>query len=440
MSSPERTAAGQQGPSIALIEDDTVMGGSLLQRLTLEQYRVTWHRTGKDALDALRESVADAVLCDVRLPDMDGEALYSALRSYQPMPPTIFITGFGEIDQAVRLVKAGAADYLTKPFEVRALLERLAELVPQGRASGLLGPSQAMRLVEATLRRVASLDSTLLITGESGVGKEVAARLAHSASSRSTEPFVAVNCAAIPDALIESELFGHERGAFTGADRAHQGYLERVRKGTLFLDEVGDLPLPTQTKLLRVLQEREFSRLGAERPLRLEARVVCATHRDIQAMVRDGRFRQDLFYRLAVIPIAIPPLRARRNDILPLLRSAVAEFAASFERQVRGIGSDAEHEAESYDWPGNVRELRNRAERAVALLTGHTVQVIDLFPDASSRPMEELLPSLAAVRLAAEHRHIAKALESTGGQVEEAARRLGISRSAMFEKLKRLRP
>lgn len=428
-----------RGPAITLIEDDPVMGGSLAQRLALEKYDVAWHRTGQQALAALRTEAADAVICDIRLPDMDGESLFSALRSNQPAMPTIFITGFGEIDQAVRLVKSGASDYLTKPFEVRTLLDRLTELLPPGGPIGLLGPSQAMRQVEATLLRVASLDSTLLITGESGVGKEVVARLAHSASSRAAEPFVAVNCAAIPDTLIESELFGHERGAFTGADRAHQGYLERVRKGTLFLDEIGDLAPSTQTKLLRVLQEREFTRLGAQRPLRLEARVVCATHRDLPAMVRDGRFRQDLYYRLAVIPISIPPLRERRPDILPLLRSAVAEFAADFGRLVGGIDPGAEIDAEAYNWPGNVRELRNRAERAVALLTGHLVQVADLFPEASSRPMEELLPTLAAVRMAAENRHILRALEATGGQIEEAAKRLGISRSAMFERLKRQR-
>lgn len=425
--------------SITLIEDDPVMGGSLAQRLTLERYKVGWHRTGRDGLAALRTDGADAVVCDIRLPDTDGEALYAALRPLVPDAPVIFITGFGEIDQAVRLVKAGASDYLTKPFEVQTLLGRLAVLVRP--SAGVLGSSAAIRMVEATLRRVADLDSTLLITGESGVGKEVAARLVHSASSRASRPFVAVNCAAIPDALIESELFGYERGAFTGADRVHEGYLERAGAGTLFLDEVGDLPPATQTKLLRVLQEREFMRLGARRPLRLHARVVCATHRDLQAMVQDGRFRQDLYYRIAVIPVEIPPLRDRRSDILPLLRVSVAEFAASFARQVNGLAPDAERQAEAHAWKGNVRELRNRAERAVALAAGHTVTLADLFPETIARDEPLAAPaSLAAVRMDAEARHIERIMEAAGGKVEEAARRLGISRSALFERLRRLRP
>ena len=435
----DRRVPGPYSRSVVLIEDDPVMGGALTQRLALERYRVDWHRTGREAMDALRTHQADAIVCDIRLPDIGGEDLYAALRSSQPAAPVIFVTAYGEIDQAVRLVKAGAADYLTKPFEVRVLLERLAGLMPADAVAGVMGPSPAMRMVEATLRRVAGLDSTLLITGESGVGKEVAARLTHSASDRAAEPFVAVNCAAIPDNLIESELFGHERGAFTGAERTHQGYLERAGKGTLFLDEVGDLPSATQTKLLRVLQEREFTRLGAQRSQRLAARVICATHRDLQALVRDGRFREDLFYRIAVIPVAIPPLRQRRDDILPLLRAAVGEFSESFARPVYGISPDAEHLAEEHAWPGNVRELRNRAERAVALSSAPTIQAADLFPESPARPSGDVLPSLAEVRLQAEHRHIARVLEATGGQVEEAARRLRISRSAMFEKLKRLR-
>ncbi len=426
------------GSRIALIEDDPVMGGSLAQRLRLERYDVAWHRTGHEGLSALRAARADAVICDVRLPDTDGETLYAELRPLVQNAPVIFITGFGEIDQAVRLVKAGASDYLTKPFEVQQLLARLAELVRP--SPGVLGGSASMRLAEATLRRVADLDSTLLVTGESGVGKEVAARLVHSVSVRSGRPFVAVNCAAIPDNLIESEMFGHERGAFTGAERLHEGYLERARNGTLFLDEVGDLPLATQTKLLRVLQGREFERLGGKRPLRLDARVICATHRDLPAMVLDGRFREDLYYRIAVIPVHVAPLRERRADIVPLLRVAVAEFAASFGRPIHGLSRESELRAERYAWPGNVRELRNRAERAVALGAGHAVTAADLFPETA--PVEDVLPessSLSAVKLDAERRHIERVLAATGGQVEEAARRMDISRSALFEKLKRYR-
>lgn len=427
-------------PRIALIEDDPVMGGSLAQRLALEHYQVDWQRAGLDALAALRRTPADAVVCDIRLPDLDGEEVFAAVQEIAPELPVILVTAYGGIDQAVRLVKAGAADYLTKPFEVYTLLDRLAELVRPAAVTGALGASAPMRALEAMLRRVAGLGSTLLITGESGVGKEVAARLAHAVSPRAAAPFVAVNCAAIPDTLIESELFGYDRGAFTGAERAHEGYLARAGCGTLFLDEVGDLSQATQTKLLRVLQEREFVRLGSARPQRLDARVICATHRDLTLMVREGRFREDLYYRLAVIPLAIPPLRERIADILPLLAGAVAEFAGSFERPVRGLSADAERMAKAHPWPGNVRELRNRAERAVALAAGVLVTAADLFPELAA-----LLGdtggsrSLAYVRAEAERRHIARVLEETGGHVEEAARRLGVSRSALFEKLRRQR-
>ena len=232
------------------------MGGALLQRLSLEGYQVDWHRSGKAARSSMTGQPADGVICDIRLPDANGEELYAALRPLAPSVPFIFITGFGEVDQAVRLVKAGASDYLTKPFEIDVLLDQLARSVRLQATAGLLGASECMRSIEGLVTKVANLDSTLLITGESGVGKEVVARLAHSLSKRAAAPFVAVNCAAIPDALIEGELFGYERGAFTGADRQHDGYLARARQGTLFLDEIGDLSLSTQVKLLRVLQDR----------------------------------------------------------------------------------------------------------------------------------------------------------------------------------------
>ena len=425
---------------IALIEDDPVMGGSLQQRLTLEGYAVEWHRNGNEARAALAGNAPDGIVCDIRLPDADGEALFARLKPLAPSAPFIFITGFGEVDQAVRLVKAGATDYLTKPFEVHTLLDQLARCVRPTEPAGTLGASAAMRSVEGLLKRVADLDSTLLITGETGVGKEVAARLVHTRSSRCASPFVAVNCVAIPDALIEGELFGYERGAFTGADRQHEGYLARARDGTLFLDEIGDLPISTQAKLLRVLQEREFSRLGASRPQRLEARVVCATHRDLPAMVRDGRFREDLYYRIAVIPVVIPPLRDRSGDVLPMLGSMVAEFAKAFGRDIHGLADDVPLRIAAHGWPGNVRELRNRAERAVALCDGNLVAVSDLFPDDCKAPSgKEGFPTLAQAREVAERIHIARALEVTGGKIEEAARKLGVSRSVMFDKIRRHR-
>jgi DNA-binding NtrC family response regulator len=427
-------------PMVALIEDDPVMGGALVQRLILEGYRVAWSRTGREALASLAAEPPHAVVCDIRLPDLSGEAVFAALRPTLPDTPVLFVTGHAGIDQAVRLVKAGAADYLEKPFEVRVLLARLAELIRPPAATGALGVSAAMRRVEATLRRVAELDSTLLLTGESGVGKEVAARFVHDVSGRQARPFVAVNCAAIPDTLIESALFGHERGAFTGAERAHTGVFEEAADGTLFLDEIGDLPAATQTKLLRVVQERAFVRLGATRPIALRARLVCATHVDLPAAVAAGKFRQDLYYRLAVIPVDLPPLRARTDDILPLLRAFVMEFTLAFARDLRGIAAEAEQLALAHPWPGNVRELRNRVERAVALAGGPMLQAADLFPEhALQAALETVLPSLADAVADAERRHIDRALAEAGGRVEDAARLLGVSRSTLFEKIRRLR-
>jgi DNA-binding NtrC family response regulator len=427
-------------PMVALIEDDPVMGGALAQRLVLEGYRVAWSRTGREALASLAADPPHAVVCDIRLPDLSGEEVFAALRPSLPDTPVVFVTGHAGIDQAVRLVKAGAADYLAKPFEVRVLLERLAEVIRAPATTGALGVSAAMRRAEATLRRVAELDSTLLLTGESGVGKEVAGRFVHAISARGDRPFVAVNCAAIPDTLIESALFGHERFAFTGAERAHTGFFEEAADGTLFLDEIGDLPAATQTKLLRVVQERAFLRLGATRPIALRARLVCATHVDLPAAVRAGKFRQDLYYRLAVIPVDLPPLRARSDDILPLLRAFLMEFTVTFARDLRGIASDAERMALAHAWPGNVRELRNRVERAVALAGGPTLQAADLFPEAvAAGAVEAALPSLADAVADAERRHIDRALAEAGGRVEEAARLLGVSRSTLFEKIRRMR-
>jgi DNA-binding NtrC family response regulator len=434
--SPPETSAYR----IALIEDDPVMGGSLEQRLTLEGYHVDWQRAGRDAITALTIDRPAATICDIRLPDLSGEEVFAALHPHMPEIPFIFVTAYADVDQAVRLVKAGATDFMTKPFEVSHLLERLSHLLPQLSGNGALGNTPVMRSLEATLRRVADLDSILLIGGESGAGKEVAARFAHGISKRAKAPFVAVNCAAIPETLIESELFGHDKGAFTGADRAHEGYLERARDGTIFLDEIGDLPSGTQTRLLRVIEERAFCRLGSGRPTPLRARIICATHVDLPQAIEAGRFRKDLYYRIAVIPLTVPPLRERRADILRLLNLFVADFTAAFGRDVRGVTPEAERIVGLYDWPGNVRELRNRAERAVALAEGPWLTPEALFPDAiTPAPLEECLPSLSRVLAEAERRHITKAIAEAGGSVEQAAKLLGVSRSTLFEKLRRQR-
>lgn len=431
-------------PQIAIVEDDSIMGESLLQRLTLEGYDARWWQTGAAAVEGLRERRADLVVCDIRLPDMNGEQVLQQALPDLVGSPVLFITGYGSIDQAVRVIRAGADDYLTKPFQMEEFLARIDHLLQrrgQGElaAAPVLGESISMRWVEATLRRVADIDSTLLILGESGVGKEVAARFTHQISRRAAAPFMAVNCAAIPPNLLESELFGHERGAFTGAHSRHEGYAERARDGVLFLDEISELPPPLQAKLLRLVQDHAFFRVGGERSVPARARLVCATNADLAARVRVGQFREDLYFRINVIAVRVPPLRDRLEEIVPLLRHYTAHFAQALKADVRGLTIHAEIMAGSHNWPGNIRELRNRVERAVALANGPWLDPADLFPDLVPRELlPESLPSLASVVDAAQRQHIQATLERTGGHLKKTAELLGISRTTLWEKMRRL--
>ncbi|MQX38128.1 sigma-54-dependent transcriptional regulator [Roseospira navarrensis] len=434
--------------SVGLIEDDPVMGESLTQGLTLEGLQVSWWQSGAEALKALsRPVVPDVLICDIRLPDMSGEAVFEALVRAGGSPPVLFMTAYGDIDQAVRLMRAGAADYLTKPFEMGTLLGRLAALVP-GDAStaatdgAVLGVSPVMRILERDLSRLAGASGPVLITGETGVGKEVCARHLHHLS-RPGAPFIAVNCAAIPADLLESEIFGHEKGAFTGAAARHPGYAERARDGILFLDEIGDLPPALQGKLLRLLEERAFHRLGATAPVPFRARVVAATNTDLPTAVAEGRFRADLMYRLNTFTLDIPPLRTRPEDTGWLLDRFVTRFVAEHpDGPVRGVGALAEEAARAHDWPGNVRELRNRVERAVAMGLSPWLGPADLFPPArwtgGGGADPEAPAALADIRDAAERRAIEGAIRDADGQLREAARLLGISRTTLWEKMRRL--
>ncbi|MBV8504775.1 MAG: sigma-54-dependent Fis family transcriptional regulator [Alphaproteobacteria bacterium] len=426
---------------IAVIEDDEVMGGTLTYRLELEGYKAAWWRTGQEALEALRVSPPDLVICDIMLPDMNGEDVFLQALPWLGGKPFLFITGFGRFDQAVRLTKAGAVDYITKPFDLPDLLERVARLIAlRPKSTGVLGASAAMQKVEMLLRRVANIDSLLLLTGESGVGKEVAANFVHQTSTRAQEPFIPVNCAAIPNELIESELFGHERGAFTGAQARHQGYVERARSGILFLDEVGELPLTVQVKLLRLIQERVFTRIGGETPVKTTARIVCATNINLEHAVAQGRFRDDLYYRINVIAVLIPPLRERQEDILPLAQQFIQEFSKSFDRNTHGFTPAAVTALLEHSWRGNVRELRNRVERAVALSEASWIGVEALFPSSAGEATGTGLRyrSLAEVRWRAERDHIRTVLACAGQRPEDAAKLLGISRSTLFEKMRKL--
>ena len=434
-----------EGCRIGVVEDDPVMGESLRQRLTLEGCDVDWWTTGRDAAAGLRSLAHDLVICDIRLPDMGGAALFKETVRDVHAPPFLFITAYGEIDQAVALMRAGAGDYLTKPFAMDDFLDRVKALLSRRCAPAdqeqTLGASAAMQGVERLLRRVADLDSALLITGETGVGKEVCARFVHGISPGAAAPFMAVNCAAIPGELLESELFGHEKGAFTGAQARHLGYAERAEAGVLFLDEIDEIPLSLQAKLLRLIQDRAFHRVGGERPIPFAARLVCASNRDLEAAVRRGEFREDLFFRINVIPVQVPALRERAADTALLLHRFAAEFGTAMARDLKGVSSLAEEAALAHDWPGNVRELRNRVERAVALAQGAWLMPGDLFPEVG-RPQEgkaDEIATLSEVREAAERRQIMRALQATDGQVMKAAELLAVSRTTLWEKMRRLR-
>ena len=429
------------GRVIGLVEDDQIMGESLVQRLALEGVTVKWWQRGRDAVREIPNSRLEAVVCDIRLPDLNGENVFREAARSSNVPPFLFITGHGDIDQAVRLMRSGAVDYLTKPFEIDDFLVRIGELMGPREASGthVLGLSPKMKELEHLLTRVAKVNSTVLISGETGSGKEVAARYLHAASGTDDRPFIAVNCAAIPADLLESELLGHEKGAFTGASQRHLGYAERAGEGVLFLDEIGELRSELQAKLLRLIEDKSFYRVGGERPVPFKGRLVVATNADLQKLVQAGRFREDLYYRINVVSAKIPPLRVRQQDIPWLMERFFAESASRTETSLKGISSLAEEAALSYGWPGNVRELRNRMERAVALGLGQWVMPGDMFPEQSDETASSLeMGSLEDVRQSAEKRHILRALAATSGEVGAASKLLGIGRTTLWEKMRRL--
>ena len=426
---------------IGLVEDDQIMGESIVQRLALEGVTVKWWQRGRDAVREIAGSKLEAIVCDIRLPDLNGEAVFREAARASNVPPFLFITGHGDIDQAVRLMRAGAADYFTKPFELDDFLIRIGELMGPGGPSEthVLGLAPKMKELERLLMRVAKLNSTVLISGETGSGKEVAARYLHAMSGTDDLPFMAVNCAAIPGDLLESELLGHEKGAFTGASQRHLGFAERAGEGVLFLDEIGELRSELQAKLLRLIEDKSFFRVGGERPVPFKGRLVVATNADLPKMVQAGRFREDLYYRINVVSVRIPPLRDRQQDIPWLMERFFTESAGRMETSLKGISSMAEEAALSYGWPGNIRELRNRMERAVALGLGQWVMPGDMFPEQSDETTSALqMGSLEAVRQSAEKRHILRALAATSGEVGAASKLLGIGRTTLWEKMRRL--
>lgn len=430
---------------VGLIEDDMIMGESIVQRLALEGYGVDWWTSGREALGSATLRASDVVVCDIRLPDMSGEDVYRDILDVGDAPPFLFVTGYGEIDQAVRLMRMGAADYMMKPFAFEEFLLRVRDNAQKKQNSPpsekvTLGISAPMRAARHLLDRYAPNELPVLITGETGVGKEVTARFLHKRSPFSQGPFMVVNCAAIPAELLESEIFGHERGAFTGADRQHLGYAERTKGGTLFLDEIGDMPLALQAKILRLVEDRSFYRIGGEQPIIFKGRIAAATHRDLIEASRAREFREDLYYRLAVLTLELPPLRKRPEDIIRFMGLFLEEACKSQKRTFNGYSSMTEELALEHPWRGNLRELRNRVERAVAVGNQDMIMPQDMFPDrAEASPVTDGFAPLSGVREDAERRHIERALEASGGQVMEAARLLDISRTTLWEKMNKLR-
>ncbi|MBO1073632.1 sigma-54-dependent transcriptional regulator [Roseomonas marmotae] len=427
--------------SVVLIEDDEVLGESLVQRLTLEGIATAWARSAREGEALLRRQRPTLIVCDIRLPDGNGEALLTRLMPELGGTPIIVVTAFGDVAQAVRLLRAGADDYVEKPFPAQLLIDKLATYAgwaaPDAPAADITGwSSPAMRTLRRHLLKLGLVDTTVLLGGESGAGKEVAARVLHDNGSRAVGPFVAINCAAIPAELLESQIFGHERGAFTGAAERQAGLAERAAGGTLFLDEVAELGPAPQAKLLRLLQERRFTRLGGREELPLQARIIAASNADLRARVAEGRFREDLFYRLAVVELTVPPLRERPEDLGALAAHFLRHFASAFGREEPQLSAPAFDALLAHDWPGNVRELRNRVERAMVLAEGTRLEAADLFPERRTQEAPPL--SLAEARDAAEREHIRRVLARAGSRVGDAAQLLGISRTTLWERMRRL--
>ncbi|HEX9939188.1 MAG TPA: sigma-54 dependent transcriptional regulator [Longimicrobium sp.] len=448
---------------ILVVDDEPSIRFSLAELLEEEGHEVREAPHAPAALAMLDEAPADLVLSDLTMPAMDGLQLLDEVRARHPQSLFVLVTAHGDERTAVRALKNGAYDYVPKPFdneEVRAVVRRAREVLAlraenarlreelAGEFRGLIGDSPAIREVVKVIRRAGPTDATLLITGESGTGKEVVARALHAESRRRARPFVALNCSALPGDLVESELFGHVRGAFTGADRDREGMFEAADGGTLFLDEVGDLAGPAQAKLLRALEERQVTRLGSNKPVSVDVRVVAATHRPLDRMSADGGFREDLLYRLRVISLHLPPLRERREDVPAIALHFLAEMAARHGRPVRGLADGARRALLAYDWPGNVRELRNAIERAVVLAEGDQIEAGDLPPQllesaAPLRPVDAALADLPFAEAreravdAFERAYLQAALERHGN-VSAAARALGLHRQSLQKKLRQL--
>lgn len=427
---------------ICLIEDDETLGEALNMRFELEGLPCDWHRTGKAAFQALTNVHYSVVVSDILLPDISGDELYGRLLETRgKLPPFIFMTGHGSVAQAVRLLKLGAVDYLLKPFQPDHLLGMLRALIAtqegdRSEYSDPLGISPAMQSLDALLLRLANSQASVLIAGESGVGKELVASKLHRLRGGNS-PFIAANCGAFSESLLEAELFGYEKGAFTGAVKAKKGLFEQACGGTLLLDEIGDMPLTMQVKVLRAIQERKIVRIGGEQPVAVDFRLMAATHLDLKARVEEGLFREDLYYRVNVIQIRVPPLRERRDDILWLAGRFLEQACQGAEMRRKVLTPAAERALLDYLWPGNVRELKHLMERACVLADGPLLTPDLLFGAIASSHDPALVATLGDHLAVHERDYILRALDARAWQIQETANLLGISRKNLWEKMKK---
>ncbi len=444
---------------VLIVDDDTNMCQMLETDLKLRGFQPASSTSATDALDRLAQDDYDVVLTDLRMPGTNGLEFCHRVTANRPHIPVVVMTAFGSMETAIEALRAGAYDFVTKPIDTELLAAVLKRAIEHRRLQAevrrlseavkglpnfeqMVGESEVMRKLFREMGRVADSETSVLITGESGTGKELVARALHDHSRRAEGPFVAINCAALPEPLLESELFGHAKGAFTDARVASKGLILEADRGTLFLDEIGELPLTLQPKLLRVLEERTVRPVGGTREMAFDVRIVAATNRDLESAVDDGRFREDLYYRINVIQLTVPPLSARGSDVLLLAQHFLERFAKRSRKNVRGISPQVAERLLAYSWPGNVRELRNAIERAVAL-TRQEMLIVDDLPEkirgyrrsqltvAGDNPTELL--SLEAV----ERRYILHVLKTVGGNRSAAARILGLDRKTLYRKLQR---